>query len=284
MLGPARRAEIKLPGWMRPWTLAAILLAGALFPARAAAAAPPVFKLLGFSSADFEILDPANSSVIGHAHYVVAKDGDGITLHGIYRYTSGQYDIEHDRFVRRNGALPVLVSADHYFYRADGAPEIESNFDLKSGVATCTDYRLHPAVRSTVRLTPPQGTWAGASVMIPIQEFLRHGGRGTLLTHVFNCAPIPKIFAVRVSVDSAPTSAPIALSGTMEVDVHPEFGWLNLFVAPFAPHLKAWFDPHRDWDLVGATLARFYNGPDIMLARVPESARWIGRTAAAPFK
>lgn len=246
---------------------ATILLLGALTISRSPAVAAPASTLLGFSSADFEILDPASRSVIGHAHYAVTKEGDGLALHGDDRYASGQYDFETDRFDRPAGELPVLASADHYFFLANGAPEFQSNFDVKSGLATCIDFRSQPPETQTIQLTPPADIWAGASVMVPIQDYLRRGGFGTLQTHVFNCAPSPKIFPVKVSIAQAQTNSPMDQPGMVEVDLKPDFGWLNLIMAPFVPHLNAWFDPHHGWEFVGAALARFYKGPDILLAR-----------------
>jgi hypothetical protein len=258
-----------LLGSIRMQAMTAILFVSALAVARSPVIAGPPATLLGFSSADFEILDPADSSVIGHARYAVSKEGDGIALHGDDRYTSGQYDFETDRFATPPGALPILTSADHYFFLANGAPEFQSNFDVKSGLATCIDFRSQPPKRETTQLKTPPDTWMGASVMVPIQEFLRRGGSGTLQMHVFSCAPGPKIFPVRVSITEAETHSPLSRPGVVEVDFKPDFGWLNLLAAPFIPHLNAWFDPTHDWDFTGAALARFYQGPNILLARVP---------------
>lgn len=246
----------------------AIFLGVAMAALPSTGIAAPVATLLGFSSANFEILDPANKDVIGHARYSVAKDADGIALHGDDRYLSGQYDFEQDKFETLPGTLPVLVSADHYFFLASGAPEFQSNFDLKSGLATCVDFRNQPPLRQNAQLETPPGTWMGASVMIPIQEFLRRGGSGTLEMHVFSCAPGPKIFAVTVSIAQTQALSPLSRLGMVEVDFKPDFGWLNLIAAPFVPHLNAWFDPTHNWDFVGAALARFYQGPNILLARV----------------
>ncbi|HUY38806.1 MAG TPA: hypothetical protein VMV13_08235 [Candidatus Binataceae bacterium] len=261
-----------------------ILLASALVVSRAPAMAAPVAMLLGFSSADFEILDPANSSVIGHARYAVTKEGDGIALHGHDRYANGQYDFESDRFETPAGALPILTSADHYFFLANGAPEFQSNFDVKSGLATCIDFRSQPPLRQNAQLETPPDTWMGASVMVPIQDFLRRGGSGTLQMHVFSCAPSPKIFAVRVSITQAQAHSPLSRPGVVEVDFKPDFGWLNLIAAPFVPHLNAWFDPAHDWDFVGAALVRFYQGPNILLARTTSPGASADSAEQAPLR
>ncbi|MGH7778364.1 MAG: hypothetical protein ACREQR_00845 [Candidatus Binataceae bacterium] len=262
----------------------AILLAGSLGAFRSTAVAAPEATLLGFSSADFQIVDPASHAVIGTARYAVMRQGSGISLRGDDRYASGQYDFERDRFDTPIGGLPVLTSADHYFFLANGAPEFQSNYDLKSGLASCTDFRSHPPVTRTAQIFPPPDTWAGASVMIPIQEFLRRGGTGTLDTHVFNCAPGPKIFAVKVTITQTQSESPLFRPGAVEVDVKPDFGWLNLIAAPFIPHLHAWFDPSHDWEFVGATLARFYKGPDIMLGRIFAPAAPVGALEAEPLR
>jgi hypothetical protein len=53
----------------------------------------------------------------------------------------------------------------------------------------------------------------------------------------------------------------------MRVEVRPEFGWLNVFVASFVPKLHAWFDPNDGWAFVGDEAARWYKGPKIMLVK-----------------
>ncbi|MGC1341274.1 MAG: hypothetical protein WA854_03045 [Candidatus Binataceae bacterium] len=275
---------MKLLRSIRMQATTAILLVGALAILGLPAAAAPVAMLLGFSSADFEILDPANSNVIGHARYAVSKEGDGIALHGDDRYTSGQYDFEIERFDTRAAALPVLTAADHYFFLANGAPEFQTNFDVKSGLATCIDFRRQPPLTENTQLKVPSDIWMGASVMVPIQEFLRGGGSGTLQTHVFSCAPGPKIFAVQVSITQMQAHSPLSRPGVVEVDFKPDFGWLNLIAAPFVPHLNAWFDPTHDWDFVGAALARFYQGPNILLARTTMPAVSADAVQQAPTR
>ncbi|MHB8382681.1 MAG: hypothetical protein ACYDC3_10145 [Candidatus Binataceae bacterium] len=249
--------------------MTALLLAAGLVAVRSPAAAAPAVSLLGFTSADFEILDPANERVIGHARYAVTKEDGRILLHGDARYLDGQYDFESERFDTSPGTSPILISGDHYFFLADGTPEFRTNFDLKSGLATCIDFRSQPPVRENAQLEMPPDIWMGASVMVPIREFLRRGGAGTFKMHVFSCAPSPKIFAVEVSITKIQTRSPLSRPDMVEVDFKPDFGWLNLLVAPFVPRLNAWFDPNQDWQFAGAALARFYKGPDILLAHPP---------------
>ncbi len=256
----------------------AVLVTGAMTASAPPAAASEAVTLLGFSSADFDILDPASMAVIGQAHYAVVKDGDLVSLHGHDRYADGEYDFERDRFETPAGTLPILISADHYFFHADGAPEIRSNFDLESGISSCIDFRARRPITRTAQLAPPAHTWAGASVMIPIQDFLRSGAAGILVTHVLNCAPGPKIFTVKVSIAKTGTSIPFATPGLIEVDLKPDYGWWNMLIAPFVPHLRAWFDPLHGWKFMGASLARFYRGPRITLERISERAEHANAT------
>jgi hypothetical protein len=62
----------------------------------------------------------------------------------------------------------------------------------------------------------------------------------------------------------------------LRVEVRPDFGWLNVIIAPFVPKLHAWFDPNDGWAFVGDEAARYYKGPRIMLVKTRDSARAAG--------
>ncbi len=114
----------------------------------------------------------------------------------------------------------------------------------------------------------PDDTWAGASIVIPIQDLLRAGVKGeSRPLHVFNCAPSPKIFAISVNFDPGNAVWTSYGAEAMRVEVRPEFGWWNIFVASFIPKLHAWFDPSDGWAFVGDEAARWYKGPKIMLVK-----------------
>ena len=117
-------------------------------------------------------------------------------------------------------------------------------------------------------LTVPEDTWAGASIVIPIRNFLRAGDKGMSRSlHAFSCAPSPKIFAISVNID--PGSAVWTTYGAeaMRVEVRPDFGLLNFVIAAFVPKLHAWFDPNDGLAFIGDESARFYKGPPIMLVK-----------------
>ena len=120
----------------------------------------------------------------------------------------------------------------------------------------------------------PDDTWAGASVVLPIQAFLRsRNGGASPPMHIFTCAPGPKIFSINVQVD--PGNATWAAYGmeALRVEVRPDFGWLNVFASAFVPKLHAWFDPNDGLAFVGDEAARYYKGPRIMLVKTRPPVR-----------
>jgi hypothetical protein len=243
----------------------AIVIAAALASLCARALAAPV-DLLGVGSPDFVILSPDGTSRIGRIHYSIVERPGALILRGEDRFDSGEYDIETSRLTPAgDGGMPTLVDFNHMFYSAEGTVLLESHADLRTGLASCIDRRTGAPQLAAAPIKFPPDTWAGASVILPIQRFLRDGGHGKLSLNVFNCAPGPKVFAVEVIPDPAPTRLPNYLPGAVEIDAKPDFGWLDFLVAPFVPKLSAWFDPGRDFEFVGARLDRYYRGPTILM-------------------
>ena len=224
---------------------------------------------LSFPPTSFVILDPDTGTRIGSSHYRVESIAGGAILHGVNQFDNGQSDIETAR-LRSGGVdeLPRLVEFDHTFYNADRSIQERAHVDLKSGAASCIDNTGGQQSEQRDVLSFPDDTWAGASVVLPIQHFLRDDGQTSSHSlHVFNCAPSPKIFAISVQNDPGPaTWAPYG-GLALRVEVKPDFGWLNLLIAAFVPRLHAWFDPGADWAFVGDEAARYYKGSKIMLVR-----------------
>ena len=251
----------------RGWTVAvaAIAAAIAMAGARPALSADP----LSFPPTSFTILNPDSGIAIGLSRYRVDSNGDSATLHGENNYFDDQSDTETAELELGAGvAPPRLAEFDHTFFNADGSIQRRAHLDLKSGAATCIDNSGAHQSEQVALLTIPADTWAGASVVIPIQDFLRARDKGlTRAIHVFNCAPGPKIFAVKVQID--PASAVWAEYGAeaIRVEVRPDFGWLNLIIAAWVPRLHAWFDPNDGFAFVGDEAGRYYKGPPIMLVK-----------------
>jgi hypothetical protein len=222
---------------------------------------------LNFPPTEFTILDPQTNFAMGRGRYSIKSIPGGAVLQGTNRYDSGSTDVETARIEIDADGTARLLEADHTFFKIDGSIFQRSHIDTKAGEGTCVNNAVEPKIEETVPLTIPPDTWSGASVLVPIQVFLRKGESDTEQLHVFNCAPTPKIFAISAKVDpTAQVWTPYAASA-IQVEVRPDFGWINILIAPFVPKLHAWFDPADGWTFVGSETARFYKGPPIMLVK-----------------
>ena len=231
----------------------------------------PAFAL-DFPPADFEIMSAESNQLIGHAYYTLLQSADAMTLHGENRYLNGDYDIE-DAKLTGPPEHPTMVSFRHDFFDAAGAQVIAARLDRETGLGVCgKSTAARPLDLKTEQLSLPEDTYAGASVLIPIQEFIGHDSRrDALKLHVFNCAPTPKIVAVDIKPETP--QAWREYPGELEkVDVRPNFGFWTVMITPFVPKLAAWFDPSQNMLLVGAQLERYYRGPKIILVRKREAA------------
>ena len=243
----------------------AIAIAAALAALSAPATAAPE-QLMGVGAPDFVLLSPDGPRRIGRTHYSLIRRAGALILRGENRYDNGEYDIETSRLAPSGeDELPRLVDFNHLFYSSEGTILLEAHADQRTGLASCIDRLSGAAKVTAAAIEFPPDTWAGASVILPIQRFLRDGGHGKLSLHVFNCAPSPKVFAVEVTPDPAPIRLPDYLPVAVEIDAKPDFGCLAFIVSPFVPNLHAWFDPGRDFEFVGAMLARYYGGPQILM-------------------
>ena len=223
---------------------------------------------LSFPPTNFSILTPASGVVIGRARYRLDTTPEGAILRGENGYFDGQTDVEVAHIQAASGGLPKLTDFDHTYYNADGSILKRSHLDLKSGAGTCIDNSIGQKSDQSEVLTIPKDTWAGASIVIPIRDFLRAGDRGVSRPlHVFSCTPGPKIYAISVIIDPGNAVWTTYGAEAMRVEVRPDFGLLNLVVEAFVPKLHAWFDPNDRMMFVGDEAARYYKGPPIMLVK-----------------
>jgi hypothetical protein len=239
---------------------------------------------IDFPPADFTILNADGSQVVGHSKYTVATSNGGVqVVMGEDRYLNGEYDIERDRLeMREPSQTPVMLSSEHTFYRRDGSVERLNRADFRSGEASCLHHERGKEVIASDKLQFPPNTFAGPVVVLPLQQFLQTGGRGAMELYVFNCVPGPKIFKVKAEPKIAAPWAHYP-GKVVQVDVTPDFGWLNIIIAPFVPQIHAWFDPSWNLHFVGGEFSRFYRGPQIILARAPsDSARRADADNEAP--
>jgi hypothetical protein len=239
-------------------TILTITCARPAFPAEA----------LSFPPTSFSILTPDTGVAIGRARYRVESSRDGTMLRGENGYFDGQTDVETARIELASSGQPKLTEFDHTFYNTDGSILRRSHVDLKSGAGTCIDNSAGQKSAQSEVLSIPDDTWAGASIVIPIRDFLRAGDKGVSRPlHVFSCAPGPKIFAITVIMDPGNAVWTTYGAEAMRVEVRPDFGLLNLVVAAFVPKLHAWFDPNDGLAFIGDEAARYYKGPPIMLVK-----------------
>jgi hypothetical protein len=207
--------------------------------------------------------------VIGHVHFTVTTANDGLTTaRGEYRFLDGNYDIDQST-VRPGlrGNLPTLVRTDHSFFFPGGAPDRESHVEFAAGTGTCTVYTNGKPTVSSANFDFPADTFAGDTVILPLRRYVAAGANGSTSFHVFNCIPGPKVLKVTAAA-KAPAPWQYYPGNLVQVDVKPDFGWINLVIAPFLPQIRAWFDPAEDAFFVGGETARYYKGPKYMLVRV----------------
>jgi len=235
------------------------------------ACARPAFSAapLSFPPTSFTIVKPDSGVAIGQAHYRIEPARDGGILRGENGYFDGQTDVETAHIETADDAgKPKLTEFDHTYYNPDKSILRRTHVDLKSGAASCIDNSAGQKSEQSDVLTIPDDTWAGASIVIPIQNFLRAGDKGiSRPLHAFSCAPTPKIFSISVDIDPGPAIWTTYGAEAIRVQVKPDFGLLNFVVAAFVPKLHAWFDPNDRLAFVGDEAARYYKGDPIMLVK-----------------
>jgi hypothetical protein len=220
-----------------------------------------------FHTADFSIMSAANAQPIGRVRYEVNQSRPGIeTVTSDARYANGDYDIEHDEFDTRKGSIPILVRYEHNFFHAGAVPFLASKADFQTGSAWCTTYVNGAPVVTSKTLAFPPDTYAGAAMILPLQNALQAGDTGPIILHDFVCMPGPKLVTVRADV-GPPEPWKHYSSEVVRTDIKPDLGWLDYVVAPFLPEMHAWFNPTDGFDFVGGQFARFYKGPEIIIAR-----------------
>ncbi len=239
---------------------------------------------LDFPPTDYTIRSIDGSHVIGHAHFGVTADGDGLTtVRGEYHFLDGTYDID-EATVRPGvaGNLPMLVRSHHSFFFADGSRDRESRTEVATGTGVCTVYTNGEPHVSSAKFDFPADTFAGDAVMLPLRRFVAAGGNGSISFHDFNCLPSPKLLKVTATA-SAPAPWDYYPGNLMQVEVKPDLGWINVVLAPFLPRIRAWFDPGDGWFFVGGESARYYKGLKYLMVRTrPANAQIKAAPKPAP--
>ena len=230
---------------------------------------------LDFPPSDFDIINADNRELIGHGHYSLDQAADAMTLRGENRYLDGEYDIEEDKLAPTgDDSFPTLISFRHDFFTANGTPTVSGRLDTQTGLGSCGKPNSAGIQEfETEQLTVPPDSYAGSSVLIPIQSFVRRPAHGGILKlHVFNCAPGPKLIAVDVKTEAKPQSWPEYPGDLERADIRANLGFWTIMIKPFLPKLAAWFDPAQNMLLVGAQTQRYYKGQKIILVRKRDAA------------
>jgi hypothetical protein len=229
-----------------------------------------------FAPVKFEILDPETREIIGYGGYR-AEQGDGtIVVSGESRFLNGDYDSEVSKMkIVAGRPLPVLIEFEHVFYNPDGSIFSLARVNFATGAASCTSHKGGSETVRKDNLESSSDTYAGATIIIAIQRYAREREPEPFRINAFNCAPGPRVLPLEVSTGE-PDRWPYGNALAVRTDVVPRFGWWDIVIRPFLPPLNVWFDPRRGWTFVGATLARYYRGPQIALVAVP-AGRSSGR-------
>lgn len=252
---------MKKRGLIAPALVAAVLLLGSGADAAAAPAqAGPITQ-----NTDLLIYDPSGARLLGRAHYAVTAHDGTVTIEGRNAYIDGEYDVEHDTLKTADGGPARMVTYEHSFFDAQGAPQIVARANALSGESSCAKYENGKGTIQTAVLEFPPDTYAGAGVLVPIADQLRRGDNPDLDVHVFDCAAGPRILTLHADLARAlwrfrPHDGELA-----KAEAHPVFGWFNIFLKPFEPTIRLWFDPLRDFAFVGGMLSRYYRGPEVLM-------------------
>ena len=209
--------------------------------------------------------------VVGKSHFFVERLGSGeLKLHGENHYLNGQYDIELDTLEINPGEeIPRLKSFSHVFYQPGGSRFIVGEADLKTGETACVTEEDGKQSRYTDNLDFPPDTYAGASILIPIEHALRAGVTAPIRMHFFDCTPKPRVLTIEAAPNRESPGWQYYPGQLIEVQAKPDLGWLDLIAAPFLPTMHAWFNPAEGFSYVGGGINRyFYSKAHVMLVKL----------------
>jgi hypothetical protein len=233
------------------------------------AGAAPAQGRLDFSSTYFTILSTTDAQVVGRAHYFVDQVNGASVLRGDNRYLDGTYDLESDTLeVPPSGATPTLMAYEHLYFNRDGSPSMVTRADFRTDSASCVRYENGSPETESAKLDFPPDTYAGAGIIIPLEYGLRKNPQDLIHLHFFSCVPAPRV----VSVEADPRAGlklPGYTGDVIAVDVRGRLGWWDLFLRPFIPKIRAWFDPSNRFIYLGGEIQRYYRGPRVELVREP---------------
>jgi len=253
--------------------VAALLTGPATRTGPAAAVAPPKTGKVVAQNSDLLIYDSTGSKLLGRSRYTTTQRDDVITIKGSNDFDDGERDVEHETLEATGGDLPRLLTYEHNYFDAHGAPQLGATANATTGKTSCAKFENGSGTTQTAVLQFPPDTYAGASVLVPIADRLRRGEATDLDIHVFDCAMGPRILNLHADLARSSWSFRPHDGELAKADAHPVFGWFNVFLKPFVPTIRLWFDPLRDYTFVGGMLARYYRGPEVMLVSIAPTVK-----------
>jgi hypothetical protein len=251
------------------------LTACAFLMLRRPAVAASIPHLGAFS---FKVLNADGAEVIGHSQYELSRGGNDLLIgRGSAYFQNGERDVEYDTLKPRPNLPPAMLTLEHRFFNADGSMQRTITADFHTGEASCTRYENGVARTENAKLDFTDDSYGGSAVVLPLEHYLAQGATGPFKLHALNCIPEPRLIAVEARIRK-PSRWSLYPGLTVEADVKPDLGWLDVVVGPFLPELRAWFDPSNEWTLAGAEFARYFRGPRVLLVReVPAEFRSLAQ-------
>jgi hypothetical protein len=255
----------------------AFLLALSMSPGIDEAAAQSVFDL---SATDVTIFDPDGGVAIGQGHYNLSHVGGVDVVEGENKYLNGEYDREEQSVKPAvRGMPPVLVNFQHQFFNPDGSMQYTDSLDARTGHAACRRFDSSPPDVRETTLEVPADTYAGSAQLMFVVGRLR-GAAVKIRFHSFNCIPDPRIIAIKATPLSGLVPWSMYPGKLVKIEMTPDFGWLNIFIAPFIPRIYGWFDPADRFQFVGGQFDRYYKGRHILMVRAREAKPAVQRSTS----
>ncbi|HVN90303.1 MAG TPA: hypothetical protein VMT61_10865 [Candidatus Binataceae bacterium] len=223
---------------------------------------------IDFAGDDFMILDAKTGDQIGNVHYAVSSPATGHQeVTSFARYNDGTYDVERDDFdTTKGGDLPVMFDYEHTFYKSNGTVFLLIKADFRDGDAVCASYADGEPHALKETLNFPSSTYVGAAMMLPMRQALRQSISNPIELYDFVCIPGPKL--IKVEIQPEPPGTWNHYPGDLvRTNIKPDFGIFSFAVDLFVPDMYAWFNPSNGYNFVGGKFARYYKGPEIILAR-----------------
>ena len=163
-------------------------------------------------------------------------------------------------------------------------PQYEESLDARSGAATCKFYGSSvPDIHETSSKFPPD-TYAGATQLMLLVGRLREAAP-TITFHSSTASPSRRSSRLRRRRSAGPATWPMYPGNLVKMEMKPDFGWLNVVLAPFIPKVLCVVRSRQYLQLRGRAVRSLLQGtprPDGAHARSPIRSRRARPRELAP--